>query len=61
VAVNSCCDLATLGKTPGVSDVVKMFKNGYSEFKGNNWMKIACGNISSQALSACQEESQCAA
>jgi hypothetical protein len=30
----------------------------FSEFEGNNWAKIACGNISSQALSACLAESQ---
>jgi hypothetical protein len=41
-----------------VSDIVKMVKNGFSEFKGNNWTKIACGNISGQALSACLAESQ---
>jgi hypothetical protein len=29
-----------------------MVKNGFSEFKGNNWTKIACGNISSQKLIA---------
>jgi hypothetical protein len=40
-----------------VSDIVKMVKNGFSEFKVNNWTKIACGNISSQALSACLAES----
>jgi hypothetical protein len=30
----------------------------FSEFEGNNWAKIACGDISSQALSACLAESQ---
>jgi hypothetical protein len=30
----------------------------FSEFEGDNWAKIACGNISSQALSACLAESQ---
>jgi hypothetical protein len=35
-----------------------MVKNGFSEFNGNNWMKITCGNISSQGLSACLAESQ---
>jgi hypothetical protein len=41
-----------------VSDIVKMVKNVFSEFEGNNWVKIACGNISSQALSTCLAESQ---
>jgi hypothetical protein len=35
-----------------------MIKNYISEFKGNNWAKVACGNISSQALSTCLVESQ---
>jgi hypothetical protein len=30
-----------------------MIKIDFSEFKGDNWAKIACGNISSQALGAC--------
>jgi hypothetical protein len=46
------------GEPPGVSNIVKMIKNVFSEFEGNNWVKIACGNISSQALSACLAESQ---
>jgi hypothetical protein len=37
---------------------MKMVKNAFPEFEGNNWAKIACGNISSQALSACLAESQ---
>jgi hypothetical protein len=41
-----------------VSDIVKMIKNVFSEFEGDNWAKIACGNISSWALSACLAESQ---
>jgi hypothetical protein len=41
-----------------VSDVVKMVKNGFSEFKGGNGAEVACGNISSQALSTCLVESQ---
>jgi hypothetical protein len=41
-----------------VSDIEKMIKNVFSEFEGNNWAKIACGNISSQAFSACLAESQ---
>jgi hypothetical protein len=48
----------TGGEPPRVSDIVKMVKNVFSEFEGNNWAKIACGNISSQALSACLAESQ---
>jgi hypothetical protein len=36
---------------------MKMIKNAFSEFEGDNWAKIACGNISSQALSACLAES----
>jgi hypothetical protein len=35
-----------------------MVKNGFSEFKEDSGVKIACGNISSQALSACLAESQ---
>jgi hypothetical protein len=35
-----------------------MIKNFFSEFEGDNWAKIAGGNISSQALSACLAESQ---
>jgi hypothetical protein len=46
------------GEPPGVSDIVKLFKNGFSEFKGDNEVEIACGNISSQALRACLAESQ---
>jgi hypothetical protein len=42
-----------------VSDIVKMIKNVFSEFEGDDWAKIACGNISSQALNACLAESQC--
>jgi hypothetical protein len=34
-----------------------MVKNAFSEFEGNNWAKIASGNVSSQALSACLAES----
>jgi hypothetical protein len=41
-----------------VSNIVKMIKNVFSEFEGNNWAKIACGNIYSQALSTCLAESQ---
>jgi hypothetical protein len=48
----------TGGERPGVSNIVKIIKNAFSEFEGNNWVKIACGNISSQALSACLAESQ---
>jgi hypothetical protein len=48
----------TGGEPPEVSNIVKMIKNDFPEFKGNNWVKIACGNISSQALIACLAESQ---
>ncbi len=48
----------TGGEPPGVSDIVKMIKNVFSEFEGNNWVKIACRNISCQALSAFLVESQ---
>jgi hypothetical protein len=41
-----------------VSNIVKLNKNGFSEFEGNNGAKSASGNISSQALSACLAESQ---
>jgi uncharacterized protein YejL (UPF0352 family) len=41
-----------------VSNVLKEIKNVFSKFEGNNWAKIACGNISSQVLSACLAESQ---
>jgi hypothetical protein len=46
------------GEPPGVSDIVKIIKNVFFEFEGNNWAKITCGNISSRALSACLAESQ---
>jgi hypothetical protein len=46
------------GEPPEVSNIVKVFKNAFSEFEGDNWAKIACGNISSQALSTCLAESQ---
>jgi hypothetical protein len=36
-----------------VSNIVKIIKNDFPEFKGKNWVKIACGNISSQVLSTC--------
>jgi hypothetical protein len=48
----------TGGEPPGVSKIVEMIKNDFSEFKGNNSAKIACGNISGQALSACLAETQ---
>jgi hypothetical protein len=41
-----------------MSNIVKIIKNDFPEFKGNNWAKIACGNISSHALSSCLAESQ---
>ncbi len=46
------------GEPPGVSNIVKMIKNGISEFDGNNGAKSAGGNVSSQALGACLAESQ---
>jgi hypothetical protein len=36
-----------------VSNIVKIIKNTFSEFQGNNWAKSACGNVSSQALCTC--------
>jgi hypothetical protein len=41
-----------------MSNIVDMIKKGFSEFEGDIGVKIACGNISSQALSACLTESQ---
>jgi hypothetical protein len=46
------------GEPTGVSNIMKMVQNFFSELEGNNWAKIACGNVSSQALSACLAESQ---
>jgi hypothetical protein len=46
------------GKPPAVSNIVKIIKNVFPEFEGNKWVKIACGNVSSQALSAFLAESQ---
>jgi hypothetical protein len=46
------------GKPPGVSNIVKMGENIFSEFEGNNWGKSASGNVASQALSTCLAESQ---
>jgi hypothetical protein len=48
----------TGGEPPGVSNIEKMIKNAFPEFEGDNWAKIACGNISSQALSTCLAKSQ---
>ncbi len=48
----------TGGYPPEMSDIVKMIKNGFPEFKGDNSAEVACGNISSQALSASLAESQ---
>jgi hypothetical protein len=28
------------GEPPGVSKIVKMIENDFTEFKGNNWAKI---------------------
>jgi hypothetical protein len=41
------------GKPIGVSNVLKMRKNIFSEFEGNNWAKDASGNVARRALSAC--------
>jgi hypothetical protein len=35
-----------------------MINTVFSKFEWDDWAKIACGNISSQALSACLAESQ---
>jgi hypothetical protein len=37
---------------------MKVRKNIFSELEGDNWVENACGNITSQALGACLEESQ---
>jgi hypothetical protein len=42
---------------PGVSNIVEMIKNSFSVFEGNNGEEGAGGNISSQALGTCLEES----
>ncbi len=47
----------TGGKPPGLSNIVEMIKNSFSEFKGDNGAKSASGYISCQALSACLVES----
>ncbi len=41
-----------------LDEIIRLIKNVFSELEGNNWAKIACGNVSSQALSACMAESQ---
>ncbi len=46
------------GKPPGVSSIVKMGKNIFAKFEGDNWAKNASGNIASQALGACLAECQ---
>ncbi len=56
------------GEPPWVSNIVKMIKSDFLEFKDvllkfkkvtfDHWAKIACGNISSQAFSACLAESK---
>jgi hypothetical protein len=43
---------------PRVSNIMKMSKNIFSVFKGDNLAKNACGNVISQALSACLAKSQ---
>ncbi len=39
----------TGGKPPKVSNIVEMIKKSFSEFKGDNGVKSASGNVSSQA------------
>jgi hypothetical protein len=46
------------GKPPGVTNIVKMVENSFSEFEGYNRAESAIGNVSSQALSAWLVESQ---
>ncbi len=48
----------TGGKPPGVSNIVKVCKNIFAKFEGDNWAESACGNITSQALGACLAECQ---
>ncbi len=48
----------TGGKAPGVNNIVKMGKNIFAKFEGDNWAKSASGNITSQALGACLVECQ---
>jgi hypothetical protein len=47
----------TGGEPPGVSNIMKMSKNIFSELEGNNWAKDANGNVTSQALSSCLAKS----
>ncbi len=46
------------GKPPGVSNIVEIIKNSFSEFKKDNGSECAGGNVSSQMLSACLAQSQ---
>ncbi len=48
----------TGGKPPGVSNIMKMIENVFSEFQWNNWTENSSGNITSQAMSTCLAESQ---
>jgi hypothetical protein len=48
----------TGGKLPGVSNMMKMIENVFSQFQWNKWMEISGGNVTSQALSVCLAESQ---
>jgi hypothetical protein len=45
------------GEPAGVSNIMKISKNIFSEFKGDNWAKNACGNVTNQPLSACLAKS----
>ncbi len=40
------------GKPPGVSKIMKMSKNIFSELEGDNWAENASGSVASQATSA---------
>jgi hypothetical protein len=48
----------TGGEPPGVSNIVKMGKNIFAKFEGDNWAESASGNVTSQALGACLAECQ---
>jgi hypothetical protein len=48
----------TRGEPPEVSNIMKMIKNDFPEFGGDNWAKNACRNISCKLLSARLTESQ---
>jgi hypothetical protein len=46
------------GEPPGVSNIVKVCKDIFAKFEGDNWAESASGNITSQALGACLSECQ---